>query len=117
MARGDTARRTLILPGHVPPSGGLTILVPAGYERPPAFRCELCGKQFNKNEGAVWERHVGECARVHHDEIQALVAKRQSGPSHESNWDPEIAEHMLDLGKKMRREGRFEVRPNERMGF
>ncbi len=116
--RGDTAPRRLIIPGA--PKPGLQIMVPKGYEdreEKPAYRCEICSLTFFAHEGQAWERHVGECARRHRDEIAAEVEKRRSSPLHEEFWDPELAEHMRTVGHRMRRENRLVVLPNERAGF
>lgn len=110
------------------PQRSLTILVPRGHEEaPPAIfgHCWVClavlGKEtiFHAGEEQAWERHVGECARKHLDEIRALAPSHvdAGGPFDPNNWDPEVDEHMRGVGRRMLKEGRWEVKPHERAGL
>ena len=118
----------LILPGDSPRPGGLTILVPRGYEQPdgpePTMVCrvptgdgEVCGKAFYPGEERKWQRHVGECAARHRDKIETQSPRTRLPIFSDEAWDPEISAHMRKVGDRMIREGRLEVRPNERAGF
>jgi hypothetical protein len=78
--------RKLILPGDTARTGGLTIHVPSGYEderdaaqQPGALVCHvivdhdkrlMCGKIFGPEERGKFEKHTGDCARKHLDEIR-----------------------------------------------
>ena len=104
------------------PSHALTILVPRGYEDGQVVivgRCHVCGAEFGEGEEQRWQKHVGDCARAHIDEIRAMAPseKNRGGPFDPNNWDPEVDAHMLEVGEQMRREGRWEVKPHERAGF
>lgn len=113
----------IILPGNPDREHGqLEILVPAGHDRPVAFRCrvpigdgQVCGKPFYESERRAFEAHVGACAREHMDAIVAESPKTRMPWSDEDTWDPEAAAHMREVGKRMLREGRLETKPNERI--
>jgi hypothetical protein len=42
--------------------------------------------------------------------------KNRGGPFDPETWDPEEEAHLLRVGRRMREEGRWEVKPNERPG-
>lgn len=117
----------LILPGDpLPRRGGLTIIVPRGYEsenapeptmvcRVPINEEDLCLKGFYPGEERAFQRHVGICARQHRDAIEER--RKRLAIFHEDAWDPEIAAHMRKVGERMKREGRLVVKPNERAGL
>jgi hypothetical protein len=128
------AHKKLILPGDVERSGGrLTIHVPSGYEdeqeaaqAPGALVCHvivdhdrrlMCGRVYGPDERAAFERHCGNCAREHMDEIKKAGIAHRVPIMDPATWDPEVEAHMNELGKRMLREGRLTVRPNERAGF
>lgn len=102
---------------------GLTLYVPQGYEDedPYPLKCLVpgCGARFSIDHKPLWERHVGECARANLDALREIspVARQKGTVFDEDSWDPELAEHMRGVGERMQREGRMEVRPNERAGF
>ena len=100
-------------------SRDLTIILPrsAAQERVP-FRCTLCGARFTKSQAQLYEHHVGDCARKNIDEIRANApsVRRAGTPFDPNNWDPEVEQHMLGVGRRMLREGRLEVKPHERAG-
>lgn len=103
-----------------PHRGGLTILVPQGHEDVYVVgRCHVCGAEFGEGQEQAWQKHVGACARKHMDEILASrPSERNKGTLWDPNmWDPELDEHMRQVGLAMAREGRMEVRRNERAGF
>ena len=96
------------------------LIVPPAYaDSRPAFRCNVCGSEFPNEQRHVYERHVGDCARAHEAEIQAMrpSVRNRSGPFDPETWDPEVEAHMQKVGQQMLREGRFEVKPSERAGF
>lgn len=100
-------------------SRDLTIILPrsAAQEHVP-FRCTICGARFTRSQSELYERHVGKCARQNIDEIRANApsARRAGTPFDPNNWDPEVQEHMLEVGRRMILEGRLEVKPHERAG-
>lgn len=83
--------------------------------------CPLFGREtrFYAGEEQAWQRHVGQCARAHLDELRALAPSHadKGTPFDPENWDPEVDKHMLQVGKRMLEEGRFEVKPHERAGL
>jgi hypothetical protein len=102
------------------PAHALTILVPHGYDDARIVGvCHICDAKFGEGQEQAWERHVGKCARAHIDEIRANTPKaKQKGTVFDpDSFDPEIESYMLEVGKRMLREGRWEVKPNERAGF
>lgn len=118
----------LILPGDTPRRGGLTILVPRGYEDvegpKPIGVCtvqvgggQVCNTPFFPGEERDYQRHVARCAQEHMAEIVAASPRTRMPIFDESEWDPEVAAHMKKVGKRMLQEGRMVVRKNERAGF
>lgn len=111
------AREGLALPGGVRRDGrALDLPVTAA---PLVGLCKVCGAKFYRGEELKWQAHVGPCARAHIDEIRAVVAERRKALAifDESAWDPELAAHMRQVGKRMKAEGRLVVKKNERGGF
>lgn len=112
-------RGGLILPGG-PPTRAPHLLVPRGYESEDVVlvgKCHVCDATFHRGEEDEWQRHVGKCAREHIDEIREHSLRRRMPIFDEDTWDPEIAAHMRDVGRRMLEEGRLEVKPSERAGF
>lgn len=107
----------LILPGDKPQPGGLTILVPKGYETrsEPGLQCEVCGSVFERDRLSEWQRHVVACAKRNHDDLQREREESIYEPFRIQ--DPEVAAHMRQVGKRMRAEGRWVVKDSERAGF
>lgn len=104
------------------PSHDLTIHVPRGYEQGDVRvvgRCHICETIFGEGEEQAWQKHVGECARAHIDEIRASApSERNKGTVwDDSELDPEVEQHMLAVGRRMLAEGRMEVKPHERAGL
>jgi hypothetical protein len=117
--------KRLILPGDVERAGGrLQIFVPRGLESDPTMFCrvpigdgETCGKPFYPGEERAFQKHCGECAREHLDEIHAASPRAlNNGLFDEENWDPEVAAHMREVGQRMLAEGRLTTKPSERAG-
>lgn len=108
----------LILPGDAPRRGGLTILVPRGYEsgeREPCGECVLCDVVFFDQDEA--QRHFRRNAAKHAslaDEARAERIEQRMPVFDEESWDPEYAAHMREVGRRMLAEGRLVTRPNER---
>lgn len=80
--------------------------------------CHVCGEKFGEGQEQLWQKHVGECARAHMDEILASrpSERNKGGPFDPETWDPEVEAHMREVGKRMLAEGRLEVLPHERAG-
>jgi hypothetical protein len=109
----------LILPGPQPPRGALTIHVPRGYEERPAVgSCYLCGAEFAEGDNVI--AHMRKCVNAAgHDVQQDRIDKvdRLEIFLDPNAWDPEVEAHLRKVGERMRAEGRWEVKPNERAGF
>lgn len=102
------------------PKPALEILVPADYAEREVFgRCLVCGAKFYAGQEAVWEKHVGPCARANIDALQAEspISRNRGTIFDPETWDPELDAHFREVGKTMKREGRLEVKPSERGGF
>lgn len=109
------------------PPGGPAILVPSRYAdkdveatmicRVPVGGGEICGKPFFPGEERAWQKHVGECAARHRDEIDEQSPRTRLPAFDPERDDPEIAAHMKKVGKRMLEEGRWVVKPSERAGF
>lgn len=120
--------RRVILPNEAARHGGLTVLVPKGYEDEgfaAPFYCRVpLDMEFTPCMTPLmtpreYERHVVRCTRGHMDIIMALRPSQRNplfAPG-DTAWDPEIRAHMDKVGERMLREGRLEVRPHERAGF
>lgn len=109
---------TLYLPGQRPPRGGLTIHIPAGADvRPKTGECFLCGAEFREGDDVV--RHMKTCIPAAGHEVQSAEYEKRDRMEifQEDAWDPEVAAHLRNVGKQMLREGRLEMKPNERAGF
>lgn len=80
--------------------------------------CNVCGAEFGEGQEQTWQKHVGNCARKHMDEILAMrpSQRNKGGPFDPDTWDPEVEAHMREVGRRMLREGRLEVLPHERAG-
>jgi hypothetical protein len=78
---------------------------------------ETCGKVFRRGEEKAWQMHVGACARAHVDQIHAESLRTRIPILDPNSWDPEVERHMREVGERMKREGRLEVKPSERAGF
>lgn len=112
----------LILPGRHQRPGGLTIYVPGSVadEHVPRFVCRVpqgdgrvCGQTFETE--LAWESHMRGCvARTGEDRMRRDSPSVRMPVFDEASWDPEWAEHQRRIGERMRREGRWTTRPNER---
>lgn len=118
----------LILPGDVRANSGMTILVPRGYEtgamgdptmvcRVPIGDGETCGQPFWPGEERKFQSHVTACAKEHETEIRNESPRNKLPIFDEANWDPEVAAHMREVGRRMIREGRFVVHKHEKAGL
>ena len=99
----------LWLPGLHGEEPSMVCTVPTGED-------QVCGKLFYPGEERAWQRHVGECAREHMDQVQASRPSVRLPAVYES-LDPEVDAHMERVGKQMLKEGRLTVHPHERAGF
>lgn len=95
----------------LPGRAGLILL------REPVGRCYLCHVDLYSDRDVRLHMASGE----HRDAIEDARAEREAEKRrlalfHE-HPDPEVEAHMLRVGERMRREGRWEVKPNERAGF
>jgi hypothetical protein len=77
---------------------------------------DLCGRLFYEDENRAFQAHTIKCVQANRAHIEALV-KARTLDGLLVPWDPEVAEHMRKVGETMKREGRWEVKPNERAGF
>lgn len=102
------------------------IYVPPGMadERAIVGHCWVCqlvtgeATIFREGEEQAWQRHVGECARKHMAAIQAASpSERNRGTVFGESQDPEVEEHLLGIGRRMKRENRWELKPGERAGL
>jgi hypothetical protein len=120
--------RKLILPGDMRANTGMSILVPKGYEtgaqgeptmvcRVPVGPGEACGAPFWPGQEGDFERHVQRCRVQHEEEIHNNSPRARMPIFDEASWDPEIAAHMREVGRRMLKEGRFVVHKHERAGF
>lgn len=116
-ARG---RGGLVLPGDPRAGGRPQLFVPPGYETGREIVlvgvCSTCDRRFYRGEEEDWQRHVGKCARQHLPEILAAREdrKKRLAVFQEENWDVELQAHLNKVGERMLREGRLEMKPNER---
>lgn len=102
------------------------LILPDGREA--QWQCNVCGETFELVQHH--EEHVVACARRNMEEIRVAGERPGLAIFNESEWDPEVAEHLRNVaGKRMREaidrlgvrralaEGHLEVRPNERAGL
>jgi hypothetical protein len=113
------ARGGLIVPGGAR-RGMQTLYVPRGHETREEVvlvgTCSTCDRIFYRGEEDEWQRHVGWCARQHLPEIMAAREERKKRLAvfQEENWDPEFAAYMEKIGGRMLKEGRMELKKNEK---
>jgi hypothetical protein len=107
--------RRLILPGEKPRRDKLQILVPREHGT-VVGQCSLCELVFYDQAEA--RRHFERNARKHAEMAnEARTERLEERMPVFDEWDPEVAEHMRKVGKRMLKERRLEVRPEERAGF
>jgi hypothetical protein len=96
-------------------------LIPGAYGlilvRDPIGQCDLCGTPFFSHR----DLRAHFATPEHRDAVEAEIAERRAQQKrlaflHESD-DPEVEAHLREVGKRMRAEGRWEVKPSERAGF
>lgn len=108
--------KKLILPGPQSPKGRLTILVPRGYEDRPTGGCALCGVPFFRDRDV--KQHLASPGHAEMVErAREARGRRDQRLAIMRHPDPEVAEHMAGVGRRMLREGRLTVKPSERAGF
>lgn len=78
-----------------------------------AFRCNVCGEGYADSEKLIWQQHVGNCARRNIDEIRAKSPQGTIWDDRE--WSPEATKHVRKVGERMLKEGRLEMKPEERV--
>jgi hypothetical protein len=76
----------------------------------------MCGQIFELDREAEFQRHTGECAHRHLDEIRKASPTHRIPIFNEEEWDPELAEHLQKVGRTMLEEGRLTMNRNERAG-
>jgi hypothetical protein len=94
-------------------------LPPGLQELPVVATCRICKAQFREGQERTYQQHVGRCFHEHRDELMASApSERKKGTVWDSETvgDPEIEEHYLRVGERMRAENRWEMRPNEVAG-
>ena len=94
------------------------IIVPRDVD--PVGGCVLCDEVFYTERDA--RRHFEQNAEKHLDLARAVAEKIDRRPIEErlpifAPWDPEVAEHVRQVGLRMVRERRLTVNKNERAGF
>jgi hypothetical protein len=97
--------------GHIISPFGLILV------REPIGACDLCEVPFYSHRDL--RAHFQ--TPGHREQAQAAIEAEQARKKrlaliYEST-DPEVEEHLLKVGKKMRAEGRWTVKPSERAGF
>lgn len=103
--------------GHLPTPFGIILT------RRQIGHCELC----EEHRGEPVPFYTDKDVRTHMVTIahrEAVLAemgaeaerRKRLAMIYESD-DPEVEAHLLEVGKRMRAEGRWVVRPNERAGF
>ena len=93
------------------------LILPPEFDRGERGECYLCGEVFTSDVDTV--RHMRVCVSQAGHEVRAAEYERRERlwMFQEENWDPEVAAHLKQVGKRMLAEGRWEVHPNERAGF
>ena len=88
------------------------IIIP---KQPTGF-CEICEVPFFSTRDAVAHLQTPE----HENAVEAAIfaeARRRSAISFMyDDPDPEVSRHYAELGKRMRKEGRWDVKKHERAG-
>lgn len=98
----------------------LKLILPRSAQ--PKYVCRVptdegggCGEPFYEDERQAFEAHVIACATRNENAVQAERPSNQVPVLYDRDfWDPEYEDHMRKVGRRMVREGRKEIRPNER---
>lgn len=110
--------RGVILNANPSSGGNLQIIVPRGYEDEKVLigGCLVCGAKFYRGQEAIWQRHVVKCATSNIDELRASApSETNKGTIFDpADRDADLERHFREVGERMRREGRWDVKPNER---
>jgi hypothetical protein len=89
--------------------------IPHQRLEPPNGYCSICDCDL---WGTVedLQKHMATCARASIDEIraQAPSVRHKGGPFDPENWDPEVEQHLREVGERMLKEGRLEMHDSER---
>ena len=103
--------------------GGLTIYVPGKYADRPAvdWVCrvpvngdgDVCGAVFASEVSLV--RHLRECTARHEDLIASGSIEKRIPILASDQWSPEAEKHLERVGERMLAEGRWHLKPNERV--
>lgn len=114
----------LILPGSTGHRGDPTIYIPASAHEQPTMFCRVptslettCGAAFYPGQENRFEHHVGDCARKNIEWVRTASITARMPIFHDDAWDPEVKQHMNNVGERMRKEHRLETKPSERAGF
>jgi hypothetical protein len=100
----------------------LTLLIPHDFMGRPALGyCGLCEVPFHTEKGMRAHLRSGQHAGQVEIERALQQAKRERlaifYDPESTGSDPEIAAHLKKVGQRMLKEGRWEVKKNERAGF
>ena len=100
----------------------MTLWIPASAREPEAlFVCRIprgggiCGEKFATARSL--DAHLRLCTSRHEQEVHTSSLKARMPIFDEESWDPEVAAHMREVGRRMKAEGRLTVKPSERAGF
>jgi hypothetical protein len=86
-------------------------------DRPPVGQCDLCGTPFFGERDTIAHLQTAQHRIAAVAEIAARHRQRERLALFYESEDPEIEAHMRTVGRRMRREGRWTVKPSERAGF
>jgi hypothetical protein len=85
--------------------------------REPTGQCDVCEVPFYSHRDTVAHLQTPE----HREAAEARIAERQAEKKRlaflHDDPDPEVTAHLKEVGKRMRKEGRWVVKKNERAGF
>jgi ABC-type histidine transport system ATPase subunit len=100
----------------------VTLLIPHDFMNRPAIGyCGICETPFYTEKGMRAHLRSGGHAAQVEIERAAQQEKRERlaifYDPESTGSDPEIAEHLKKVGQRMLKEGRWEVKRNERAGF
>jgi len=94
------------------------ILIPHDFMgRRPLGYCGICDVPFYSDRDRDRHLRSGVHAAQVEVERQAEQARREGMTWLYEHPDPEVQQHMEKVGQRMREEGRWVVKPNERAGF
>lgn len=85
--------------------------------REPTGQCDLCETPFYSDRDLRAHFATPEHKAAAEAEILEREAEKQRLAFLHHDPDPEVTEHLRKVGERMKAEGRWEVKPNERAGF